>query len=126
MVKGQQSILIVKQAIIVKVQQLKLCTFNCAERTIKGHMSSECKMASSILFQGLQPCADERTLSMHQCSVLFNWAIINLFPNMVRWFASSCEGRISLAVLVKVEERNQGSLLLLSLMTDASMVRKHC
>ena len=65
-------------------------------------------------------------LSMHQCSVLFNWAITNLLLNMLRWFASSCEGRISLAVLVKVEERNQGSLLLLSLVTDASMVRKRC
>ena len=97
-----------------------------AERTIKIHTSSECKIASSILFQGLQLCADERTLSMHQCSVLFNWATTNLFPNMLRWFVSSCEGRISLAVLVKIEERNQGSLLLLSLVADASMVRKCC
>ena len=46
---------------------------------------------------------------MHQWSVLFNWPITNLLrARCMRWFASLCEGRISLAVLVKVEERNQG------------------
>ena len=43
--------------------------------------------------------------SMHQWSVLFNWPITNLLRTC---WGGLCEGRISLAVLVKVEERNQG------------------
>ena len=33
-----------------------------------------------------------------------NWATTTLLPNTLRQFASLCEGRMSLAVLLKVED----------------------
>ena len=85
-------------------------------------MSSKCKMTASILFQGLQFLC-RRELYVSVLSSFKIWTTTNLLPNKLRRFASSYEWRMSLAVLVQGWGQKLGSLLLLSLATDASMVR---
>ena len=54
------------------------------------------------------------------------WATTNLLPNKLRRFVNSCEWRMSLAGFSQGWGQKIGSLLLLSLATDPSMVRKRC
>ena len=47
-------------------------------------------------------CAEEKLYVSTLCSFK-DWATTNLLTNKLRQFASLCEGRMSLAVLVKVD-----------------------
>ena len=79
-----------------------------AECTIKSHYVMQVQNAASILFQDLQFwCERENCMYQHSVCSFKNWATTNQLPNKLRWFASLCEQRMSLADLVKVEDRNE-------------------
>ena len=74
-----------------------------AEHTIKSRTSSKCKTATLILFQDLQFLCRKKNYNV---STLY-WITTNLLPKKLRQFASSCEWRMSLVLLVNVEDRNE-------------------
>ena len=91
------------------------------ERTVKTRYII---MATSILFRGLQFLC-ERENSVHQRSVVLRTELQQTYLwTKFRWFASLHEGRMSPAILAQVWWLKSGSLPLLSLATDASMVRE--
>ena len=93
------------------------------ERTVK---TCYIIMATSILFRGLQFLC-ERENSVHQRSVVLRTELQQTYLwTKFRWFASLHEGRMSPALLAQVWWLKSGSLPLLSIATDASMVRERC
>ena len=81
----------------------------------------------SILFQVVQFLC-RRENSMHQSSVLLRTGLQQtyLWTNSGSLWSSLCKGRMSPAVLAQVWRLKSGSLLLISLVTDASIVNEHC
>ena len=70
--------------------------------------SSKCKMPPRFYSKICNFCAKERTVCISTLVCSFkNWATTNQLPNKLRRFASLCEQRMSLADLVKVEDRNE-------------------
>ena len=96
-----------------------------AEHTIESCYVIEVQMGTLFYSEVRKFCVKERTLCI---SALFfkNWATTNLLPNKLWQFASSCDWRMFLACFSQGWGQKWGSLPLLSLGTNASMVRKCC
>ena len=79
---------------------------SCADMLCLSTTSSNCKMATLILFWGLQFSCERENAASVLCSFK-NWMSTKLFTNKLRQFASLCEEKMSWAVLVKVDRWNQ-------------------
>ena len=82
-------------------------TNQIAERTIKSCYVNEVQNGHLDFISRFAIFVQERELYVSALCSFKNWATTNLHPNKLRQFASSCEWRMSLTVLVKVEDRNE-------------------